>query len=149
MGLSPLAQLSISEAIEDIVAMTVVGRLSQSGALKVDLGRYASVRVPGRAVHPGDAGVWVQEGQPIPTRQFQLLGGPLLTPQKLACIVPLTREITEASNIEEAVVRGAADRGGRDLARSRVVLGECSDTGAAGRIAQRSDAAHALGVDRL
>ena len=100
---APLAQLSVSEAIEDIVAMTVVGRLSRSGALKIDLGRYAAVRVPGRAVHPGDAGVWVQEGHPIPTRQFQLLTGAVLTPQKLACIVPLTREITVASYIEAVV----------------------------------------------
>ena len=100
----PLAMLSVSDAIEELVAMTVIGRLSLSGALRVDLGRYATVRVPGRAVHASDAGTWVQEGSPIPTRQFLLLGGPLLTPRKLACIVPMTREITEASNIE-AVVR--------------------------------------------
>ena len=78
----PLAQLSISQAIEDIVAMTVAGRLARAGALEVDLGRYASVRVPGRAVHAADAGQWVQEGHPIPARQLHILGGPILSPQK-------------------------------------------------------------------
>ena len=100
----PLAQLSISEAIEDIVAMTVAGRLARAGALQVDIGRYASVRVPGRATHAADAGQWVQEGHPIPARQLQILAGPTLTPQKLACITTMTREMSEASNIE-AVVR--------------------------------------------
>lgn len=100
----PLAQLSISQAIEDIVAMTVAGRLARSGALQIDLGRYASVRVPGRAVHPSDAGQWVQEGHPIPARQLQILSGPTLAPNKLACLATMTREISEASNID-AVVR--------------------------------------------
>lgn len=100
----PVAQLSISEAIEDIVAMTVVGRLARAGALQVVLGRLAAVRVPGRSVNPLDAGQWVQEGHPIPARSQQILAGPTLLPQKLACLVTMTREMSEASNID-AVVR--------------------------------------------
>ena len=84
--------------------MTVAGRLARAGALQVDIGRYGSVRVPGRATHAADAGQWVQEGHPIPARHCTILAGPTLTPQKLACITTMTREITEASNIE-AVVR--------------------------------------------
>lgn len=101
----PVARLAISEAIEDIVAMTVIGRLTLANALKVDLGRLASVRVPGRAVHAGDAGQWVQEGQAIPARQLQLLSGPTLTPTKLACLTTMTREMSETSNIEDVVER--------------------------------------------
>jgi hypothetical protein len=99
----PLAQYAVSQAIEDIVAMTVAYRLEMGGALRIDLGRLASVTVPGRAVSPADAGTWVGEGQPIPVRQMNIFPGAKLTPTKLAVIVTLTREITEASNIEDVL----------------------------------------------
>jgi hypothetical protein len=98
----PLAALSVSEAIEDIVAMTAMGKLIASGALQVDMGRFASVVVPGRATHPADAGNWVQEGKPSPARQLTVLG-PTLRAHKLEVIVTMTRELTEASNIEDVV----------------------------------------------
>jgi hypothetical protein len=99
----PLARQAVSQAIEDIVAMSALGAVLRAGALNVDLGRNASVRVPGRATTVAGAGKWVQEGHPIPAVQFNLLGGPVLTATKLAVLVTMTREITEASNIEDVV----------------------------------------------
>jgi hypothetical protein len=100
----PLTHTAIEQSVEDIVAMSVAWRLALAGALRVDLGNVASVTVPGRSVHAADAGTWVGEGQPIPVRQMNLYPGATLRPTKVACIVTMTRELTEASNIE-AVVR--------------------------------------------
>ena len=97
----PLASLSVSEAIEEIVAMSAIGRVMQN-ALRVDLGRYAAVVVPGRITNAADAGQWVVEGNPIPVRQLAVTGQ-TLRPHKIACIVTLTRELIEASNIEDVV----------------------------------------------
>jgi hypothetical protein len=99
----PLAFQSVSTAIEEAVAMAAIGRVVRAGALAVDLGRNTSVRVPGRTTSAADAGQWVQEGHPIPARQLTMLSGPTLTPTKLAVLVTMTREMTEASNIEDVV----------------------------------------------
>jgi hypothetical protein len=92
----------VSQAIEDIVAMSAIGKLLAIGSLQIDLGRFASVVVPGRATSIADAGTWVQEGHPAPARQLTLLG-PTLSSRKLEVIVTMTRELTEASNIEDVV----------------------------------------------
>jgi len=99
----PLAMLSVSDAVEEAVSMSAIGRVIAAGALKVDLGRYASVHVPGRVTNPADAGQWLREGKPIPARTLGILSGATLTPQKVACIVTMTRELIEASNIEDVV----------------------------------------------
>lgn len=99
----PVAHLSISEAIEDIVSMSVSGRLEAAGALRIDLGRNATVRVPGRATSAAEAGQFVVEGAPGPVRQLNILAGPVLSPTKLEVIIPMTQELVEASNIEDVV----------------------------------------------
>lgn len=101
---SPITHTAIEQAIEDIVAMSVSWRLELAGALRVDMGRIAQMTVPGRTVKPADAGSWVGEGSAIPVRQTNIYAGATLRPTKLACITTMTRELTEASNIE-AVVR--------------------------------------------
>ncbi|MBO0716147.1 MAG: phage major capsid protein [Rhizobiales bacterium] len=97
----PLAFQAVSAAIEEIVAMSAIGRIMQT-AFRVDLGRNASVLVPGRVTNAADAGQWVAEGAPIPVRQL-LVTGAALRPRKVACIVTMTRELIEASNIEDVV----------------------------------------------
>jgi hypothetical protein len=99
----PVARYAVDQSIEDIVAMSVTGRLEMAGAIRVDLGRLATVTVPGRTVHAADAGQWVLEGSPIPARQMAIYPGAKLVPSKLAAIVTMTREITEASNIEDVL----------------------------------------------
>jgi hypothetical protein len=96
----PLAAYSVSQAVEEMVALSAVGKLISAGALRVELGHFASVAVPGRATTAAAAGLWTTEGGAKPVRQFNLSSGKL-TPHKLAVITALTREITEASNIED------------------------------------------------
>ena len=96
----PLARYAVSQAVEDIVAMTAAGRLAQAGALRVDMGQLASVTVPGRGVTAADAGAWVAEGAPIPAKQYNYTPAKLNL-RKLAVIVTLTEEMTRASNLED------------------------------------------------
>jgi hypothetical protein len=99
----PLAALSVSEAVQDSVSMSILGRLMMAGGLHIDLGKFASVVVPGRSTTIADAGQWVAEGAPIPAKQHLLLG-PTLRPRKLAVIATFTQELADASNIE-AILR--------------------------------------------
>jgi hypothetical protein len=95
-----LAAASVSAAVQETVSTSVIGRLMQAGGLAIDLGTFGSVVVPGRATTPADAGLWLADGDGIPARQYQMLG-PTLQPHKLAVIVTFTREMSEASNIED------------------------------------------------
>lgn len=99
---SPLAMQSRSDAIEEVVALSAVGRLLQIGALNIDLGRVAALVVPGRVTNVNDAGQFVQEGQPVQARQLHVIGA-TLRPRKLEVIITITRELSEASNIEDVV----------------------------------------------
>jgi hypothetical protein len=96
----PLARYAVSQAIEDIVAMTAAGRMEAAGAMRVDMGRLASVTVPGRGTTAADAGNWVAEGAPIPAKQYNYAPGKLNL-RKLAVIVTLTEEMSRASNLED------------------------------------------------
>lgn len=96
----PLARYAVSQAIEDIVAMSALEKLLAGGALHIDPGRVATITVPGRAVTPADAGQWLAEGAPAQVRQYNILG-PKLVPHKLEVMTTITREISEASNIED------------------------------------------------
>lgn len=98
----PLAALSVSEAIEELVALSAIGRVHDAGGLNINLGRYAAIVVPGRVTNVGDAGQFVQEGLPVQVRQLHVVGA-TLRPRKLEVIVTMTREIMEASNIEDVV----------------------------------------------
>lgn len=97
-----LAAHSVSSAIQEAVSMSMLRELLARGALRVDLGRLGSVVVPGRSTTPADGGVWVGEGEPIPVREYTILG-PTLRPHKVAVIVTFSRELSEASNIEEVL----------------------------------------------
>jgi hypothetical protein len=65
----------------------------------------AAISVPSFAAAAGNVG-WVTEAAPIPVRQLNTLGGPLLTPDKLAVIAVLSYEMLSGSNAE-AMVRDA------------------------------------------
>jgi HK97 family phage major capsid protein len=123
----PLAQLSISAAIQEAVSMSAVGDLIARGAFKIELGRNASVRAPGRAINPADAGVWVPEGKPIPARILSFLSGPLIVPRKVAVIVTMTQQLIEASNIEDIVRVMLSEAAG--LALDAAVFGTAAAAG--------------------
>jgi hypothetical protein len=96
----PLGRFGVSQAIEDIVAMSALGRLLAFGAMRVDLGRLASVTIPGRQVSAANAGSWVAEGQPVQVKQYSIPTSKL-SPHKLEVITTITWEMSNASNIEE------------------------------------------------
>lgn len=97
---APLAHYSVSDAIEEIVSMTALGQLS-ARALRVDMGNLASVTVPGRVLDPTTAkSMWVGEGQATPVKQYSLLGSALHV-HKIEVNAVVTRELSEASNIED------------------------------------------------
>ena len=99
----PLAHYSVSDAIEEIVSMTALDRLARAGALQVDMGRNASVIVPGRIIDPTTAAsMWVGEGQAVPVKQYDIIG-PALNIHKIEVNVVVTRELSEASNIENVL----------------------------------------------
>jgi hypothetical protein len=99
----PLAHYSVSDAIEEIVSMTALDRLARTGALQVDMGRNASVIVPGRIIDPTTAAsMWVGEGQAAPVKQYNIIG-PALSVHKIEVNVVVTRELSEASNIEDVL----------------------------------------------
>jgi hypothetical protein len=62
-----------------------------------------SVSIPSRQFNPATAGAWIQEGAPIPVRTTPILGGPKLTPKKLAVITTYTAEMLRADSIEDFV----------------------------------------------
>jgi hypothetical protein len=96
----PLAMVGVSQAIEDIVAMSSLEKLLAAGALHVDLGRLSSLTVPGRQTHATDAGAWTAEGAPVQVHQYTILG-PTLRPHKLEVITTVTAEMAKTSNIED------------------------------------------------
>jgi hypothetical protein len=96
----PLGRYGVSQAVEDVVAMSAIGRLLAFGALRVDLGRLASVTIPGRQTVAANARQWVAEGAPVQVKQYSILG-PKLSPHKLEVITTITWEMSNASNIEE------------------------------------------------
>jgi hypothetical protein len=99
----PLAHYSVSDAIEEIVSMTALDRLARTGALQVDMGRNASVIVPGRIIDPTTAAsMWIGEGQAVPVKQYDIIG-PALNVHKIEVDVVVTRELSEASNIEDVL----------------------------------------------
>lgn len=96
----PMAHYAVSDAIEEIVSMTALAQL-RARALQVDMGNLASVVVPGRALDPTTAkSMWVGEGQATPVKQYSLLG-PTLHVHKIEVNAVVTRELSEASNIED------------------------------------------------
>jgi hypothetical protein len=96
----PLGRYGVSQAVEDIVAMSAIGRLLAFGAMHVDLGRLALVTVPGRQTVAANGGQWVAEGAPVQVKQYSIPTAKL-SPHKLEVITTITWEMSNASNIEE------------------------------------------------
>jgi hypothetical protein len=95
-------------------------RLSRRAQSRVGRRRVARARaaahVRQQRRHPVPAFVanvanvgWVDEASPIPVRQLNVLGGPMLSPDKLAVLAVLSNEMLSGSNAE-AMVRDALTR---------------------------------------
>jgi HK97 family phage major capsid protein len=93
-----LAQQVVDDSIMAIASLSAAAGLIQRG-MKIDFGRRASIRVPGRVLDASDAGQWVGEGRPVVMRTQRMTAGPTLTPHKLCVLTSYSREMTEQSAI--------------------------------------------------
>jgi hypothetical protein len=89
-----------SQLIQKITALSAAAGLMILG-LKVDLTGVASITIPGKTYNPQAAGDWIGEGMPIPVRRPTIAPGPKLQPRKLGVLSTFSREMAEASAIEE------------------------------------------------
>ena len=97
-----IAQHAVRDMIASITSMSAAAEVIGRG-LQVDIGNFASMRIPGRVLNAANAGIWLSEGQPIPVRQISFIGGATLIPRKLAVIAAYTREMSQVSLIEDVV----------------------------------------------
>jgi HK97 family phage prohead protease len=99
-----LATTTYGEFLDLLYPGSIYGPLSERG-FRANLGRFAVLSLPTRAVTPTVAGSFVAEGSPIPVRQAAF------TPvtiglKKMAVITSYTREIAEHSNPQiEGILR--------------------------------------------
>jgi hypothetical protein len=97
-----LARLSITDTVAAIASLSAAADVINRGTM-VGFNGFASIRIPGRifTANYADAGQWVAEGSPIPVRQLNFTSGVTLQPHKVAVIIPFSREMAEASAIEQ------------------------------------------------
>jgi hypothetical protein len=97
---SVLAQQTVAGFVSSLAPVSAAAALMSQG-VKLNFDTSASIMVP--AVTPPTA-AFVGEGQPIPAEQATV-GGPILTPFKIACIAIFTRELTNSNpgNVEALI----------------------------------------------
>jgi hypothetical protein len=103
-----LTQKVVADAVEALSAAACAVEV-MSGGLVVNWDGYGAISVPTMVASAANGG-FVQEGQPIPVRQFATESA-LINPYKTASICVLTREMIESSNAEalitDALVKSA------------------------------------------
>jgi Phage capsid family len=109
-----LAATALADFIS-IMGPASAGAALLGRGLQLTFDRAAAIMVPGLVAAAGTA-AFVVEADPIPARAFST-AGPTLTPRKLACIVPLTRELFLHSvpNVEQLVGAVLAESVGLDI----------------------------------
>src|SRR5262249_13443425 len=80
-----------------------------AAGLKLNFAGRGAITLPSYLTSGGDAGGFVQEGNPIPTKQLSFTQGAILEPRTFCVITTFVREVTEATNIE-AIVREILSR---------------------------------------
>jgi len=96
-----LAHKLVYDAVEALGAASAAAELMRSGLLVSWDGGYGTISVPA-FVATANGASFVQEGQPIPVKQFGDTAVSL-TPFKVASISVLTREMLESSNAERLI----------------------------------------------
>jgi hypothetical protein len=97
-----LAQHGVRDLIASITSVSA-GAALLDRAVKVDMGSYAQLRIPGRVLDVNSAGTWVAEGAPITVRQLVTTQGAVLQPHRLIVLTSWSRELAEHSLIEDVV----------------------------------------------
>jgi HK97 family phage major capsid protein len=121
-----LAEQAVDDSIIAIASVSAAAGLISRG-MKIDLGRRASIRAPGRILDSSDAGQWIGENKPIVVRSQRMTSGPTLTPHKLCVITSYSFEMTEQSAIE-AVSRALIQEASA-LALDKALFGTQADDG--------------------
>jgi hypothetical protein len=99
-----LMHTAIGDFIDSLAPASAGAALLAQG-LELTFDGTAAISVPSFLAAAGNVG-FVAEAAPIPVRQLNVIGGPMLTPDKLAVITVLSYEMLSGSNAE-AMVRDA------------------------------------------
>jgi HK97 family phage major capsid protein len=99
-----LMSRTVADFIESLAPASAGAALLGQG-LQLTFGTNVAISVPSFLANAANVG-WVDEAAPIPVRQLNVLGGPILEPDKLAVLTALTNEMISGSNAE-AMVRDA------------------------------------------
>ena len=100
-----LTAAAIYDQVQSITSISAAAAVIDRG-LKLSLDRVAELRVPGRVLNAGVAGMWTAEDDPAPARQLSFTNAAILQPRKLSVIMAYSREQAASSNIE-AIVRAS------------------------------------------
>jgi hypothetical protein len=104
-----LAVTAIEDTVMEISSVSAFAALAQKG-LKLDFGKFAQIKAPGRIVDGADGGTWVAEDSPITVRAQRITSGATLSPKKLIIVTAFTAEVLAQSNLE-AVSRAIISEG--------------------------------------
>jgi hypothetical protein len=99
-----LMERAVADFIASLAPASAGAALLGQG-LQLTFGSNVAISVPSFLANAANVG-WIDEASPIPVRQLNVLGGPILEPTKLAVIAALTNEMISGSNAE-AMVRDA------------------------------------------
>jgi hypothetical protein len=97
-SLSALMSRTIADFLDTLTPASAGAALLGQG-LQLTFGSNVAISVPAFVASAANVG-WVDEGAPIPVRQLNVLGGPILAPDKLAVIAVLSNEMFSGSNAE-------------------------------------------------
>jgi hypothetical protein len=96
-----LMERAVADFIASLAPASAGAALLGQG-LQLTFGSNVAISVPAFLAAAANVG-WVDESAPIPVRQLNVLGGPILEPTKLAVITALTNEMISGSNAEPMV----------------------------------------------
>jgi hypothetical protein len=109
-----LAAVAIYDQVQSITSISAAAAVIDRG-LKLSLDRVATMRVPGRVLNAGAAGMWTAEDDPAPARQLSFTNAAILQPRKLSVIMAYSREQAASSNIEAIVRQSMGEAAGLAL----------------------------------
>jgi HK97 family phage major capsid protein len=98
---SALMSRTIADFLDSLTPASAGAALLGQG-LQLTFGSNVSISVPAFVAAAANVG-WVDEGAPVPVRQLNVLGGPMLQPDKLAALCALSNEMLSGSNAEVLV----------------------------------------------
>src|SRR5271157_1905027 len=101
---SAFSQIGLAEFLASLAPISAAAALF-AAAPRVSLGRLSSITFPHRSAALDPSAVdWVDEGAPAIVPRLNIVGGSVLGPtKKLAAVVAVSRELSEASDAESAL----------------------------------------------